>query len=54
MNIIDKINKMTQNEFVSAFGNVFEKTIWIAERTYALKPFENYEGLSSKILDSKS
>ena len=51
MNIIDKINKMTQNEFVSVFGNVFEKTIWIAEKTYSLKPFKNYEELSSKILE---
>ena len=51
MNLIEKINKMTKSEFVSVFGNVFEKTIWIAERTYALKPFENYEELSSKILE---
>ena len=51
MNLIEKINKMTKNEFASVFGNVFEKTIWIAERTYALKPFENYEELSSKILE---
>ena len=51
MNLIEKINKMTKSEFVSVFGNVFEKTIWIAERTYTLKPFENYEELSSKILE---
>jgi len=50
MNLIEKINKMTKSEFVSVFGNVFEKTIWIAERAYALKPFKNYEELSSKIL----
>ena len=50
MNLIQKINKMTKSEFVSVFGNVFEKTIWIAERAYALKPFKNYEELSSKIL----
>ena len=43
MNLIEKINKMTKSEFVLVFGNVFEKTIWIAERTYALKHFENYE-----------
>ena len=51
MNLIEKINKMTKSEFVSVFGNVFEKTIWIAEKTYALKPFKNYEELSSKILE---
>ena len=51
MNLIEKINKMTRSEFVSVFGNVFEKTIWIAEKTYILKPFKNYEELSSKILE---
>ena len=51
MNLIEKINKMTKSEFVSVFGNVFEKTIWIAEKTYSLKPFKNYEELSSKILE---
>ena len=51
MNLIEKINKMTKSEFVSVFGNIFEKTIWIAEKTYALKPFKNYEELSSKILE---
>ena len=51
MNLIEKINKMTKSEFVLVFGNVFEKTIWIAERTYTLKPFENYEELNSKILE---
>tara|TARA_B100000315_G_scaffold33257_1_gene27948 strand:- start:76 stop:576 length:501 start_codon:yes stop_codon:yes gene_type:complete len=51
MILIEKINKMTKSEFVSVFGNIFEKTIWIAEKTYALKPFKNYEELSSKILE---
>jgi len=51
MNLMDKINKMTESEFMSVFGNVFEKTIWIAEKTYSLKPFKNYEELSSKILE---
>ncbi len=51
MNLIEKINKMTKSEFVSVFGKVFEKTIWIAEKTYSLKPFKNYEELSSKILE---
>ena len=51
MNLIEKINKMTRSEFVSVFGNVFEKTNWIAEKTYILKPFKNYEELSSKILE---
>jgi len=51
MNLIEKINKMTKNEFASVFGNVFEKTIWIAVRAYELKPFKNCEELSSKFLE---
>ena len=39
MNSIDKINKLTQGDFISIFGNVFEKTNWVAEKTYVLKPF---------------
>ena len=51
MKLIDKINKMTEHEFVLIFGNVFEKTIWIAKKTYTLIPFKNYDELSSKILE---
>jgi OHCU decarboxylase len=51
MNLIDKINKLTQGDFISIFGNVFEKTNWVAEKTYAFKPFNNFEELHSKMLD---
>ena len=39
MNSIDKVNKLSKSDFISIFGNVFEKTDWIAEKTYALKTF---------------
>ena len=42
MNSIDKINKLTRGDFISIFGNVFEKTNWVAEKTYVLKPFNNF------------
>ena len=51
MNLIDKINKLTQGDFISIFGNVFEKTNWVAEKTYTLKPFNDFEELHSKMLD---
>ena len=51
MNLIDKINEMTEKEFMSIFGYVFEKTNWIAQKTYAFKPFKNYDQLCSKMLD---
>ena len=51
MNSIDKINKLTQSDFISIFGNVFEKTEWIAKKTYTSKPFNNFEELYLKMLD---
>ena len=51
MNLINKVNKLTQGDFISIFGNVFEKTNWVAEKTYALKPFNNFGELHSKMLD---
>ena len=51
MNSIDKINKLTQSDFISILGNVFEKTDWIAKKTYASKPFKNFEELYSKMLN---
>ena len=51
MNSIDKINKLTQGDFISIFGNVFEKTNWVAEKTFVLKPFNNFGEFHSKMLD---
>ena len=39
---------MNKSDFVSIFGNVFEKTSWIAEKTYSLKPFSNLGVLKKK------
>ena len=51
MNSIDKINKLSQADFIDLFGNVFEKTNWIAKKTYSLKPFRDFEELVSKMLE---
>ena len=51
MNSVDKVNKLSKSDFVSIFGNVFEKTTWIAEKVFTFKPFENYEELSNKFLN---
>ena len=50
MNLIDKINKLSQNEFIEIFGNIFEKTKWTAEKLYNRKPFVSLEDLSSKMI----
>ena len=48
---MNKINQLTKNDFISLFGNVFEKTTWIAEKVFASKPFKNFDKLSEKFLD---
>ena len=49
--MINKINKLSQNEFIKVFGNIFENAEWIAEELYNQKPFSNFEELSSKMLN---
>ena len=50
MNTIDKINKLSQSEFVKIFANIFEKTSWTAEMLYKQKPFANFKDLCSKMM----
>ena len=52
MNSIDEVNKLSKSDFISIFGNVFEKTEWIAQKSYDLKPYKNFEELFSKMMDS--
>ena len=49
--MINKINKLSQSEFIKVFANIFENSSWIAIELYRQKPFGNFEDLSSKILD---
>ena len=51
MNSIDKVNKLSKSDFISTFGNVFEKTEWIAQKSYDLKPYKNFEELFSKMME---
>ena len=50
MNSIEKFNKLSKAEFISIFGNIFEKTEWIAERCYKSKPYNNLDELVSKMM----
>ena len=47
---IDKINELTKNDFIDIFGNVFEKTYWIADKAFNLKPYKNFNELLSTII----
>ena len=49
INSIDKINQLTKNDFIDIFGNVFEKTYWIADKAFILKPYKNLNELLSTI-----
>ena len=48
MQINKDINLLTKKEFLSIFGNIFEKSEWIADETFNLKPFKNSEDLIIK------
>ena len=50
MDSIDKFNKLSKTEFISIFGNIFEKTEWVAERCYESKPYNNLDELVSKMM----
>ena len=47
---IKKINSLDKSEFLSIFGNVFEKSKWISEKVFDKKPFKNLESLVSEII----
>jgi len=47
---INKINRLTKNDFIDIFGNVFEKTYWIADKAFNLKPYKNVNELFSTII----
>ena len=51
MSLIDKFNKLNKSDFLSIFGNVFEKTEWIAEKCYDLKPYKSVDELFLKMME---
>ena len=51
MNSVNKVNNLNKSDFISIFGNVFEKSEWIAVQAYALKPFNNFEELFSNMME---
>jgi len=51
MGTIDNINDLNKSEFLSIFGNVFEKTESVALEAFKLKPFKDFRDLESKMLN---
>jgi len=51
MNSLDKFNKLSKTQYISTFGNIFEKTEWIAEKCYESKPYNNLDELVLKMIE---
>ena len=51
MKSINNINQLNKSDFLAIFGNVFEKTEWISEEVFELKPYKDFNDLSTKLLD---
>ena len=49
--MINRNNKLSKSEFIKVFGNIFESSGWISEELYKLKPFNNFDVLSTKMMD---
>ena len=50
INSIKKVNQLSENEFIGTFGNIFEKTNWIANRAFNSKPYRNFNEFISTII----
>ena len=51
MRTIDNINDLNKSDFLSIFGNVFEKTESVALETFELKPFKDFNDIIFKMLN---
>ena len=50
INSIAKVNLLSENDFVDIFGNIFEKTNWIANKGFNLKPYKDFNELISSLI----
>ena len=49
MGTIDNINDLNKSDFLSIFGNVFEKTESVAQEAFESKPFKDFDDIVFKI-----
>ena len=50
INSIDQINQLPKNDFIDIFGNVFEKTYWIAGKAFNSRPYKSVDELLSRMM----
>ena len=48
--MLNKIEKLSENEFTEVFGNIFENANWIAKKLYEQKPFDDFQDLTNKMI----
>ena len=48
--MFNKIEKLSETEFIEVFGNIFENASWAAKKLYSQKPFKNFQDLSEKMI----
>ena len=51
MKFTNKLNSLSETDFISIFGSVFEKSEWIANEVFRQKPFKNSEDLFEKMMN---
>ena len=51
MEFTEKLNSLSETDFLSIFGTVFEKSEWIANEVFKQKPFKNSEDLVKKMMN---
>ena len=50
MDSIKQINNLNRTDFINYFGNIFEKSQWVAEVAFKNIPFENIEDLKREFI----
>ena len=51
MKFTEKLNSLSETDFISIYGAVFEKSEWIAIEVFKQKPFKNSEDLKDKMMN---
>ena len=50
MRLENNFNNLNRDDFISTFGVIFEKTQWIAESLFDLKPFKDKDHLINQMI----
>ena len=53
MRLENNLNNLNRDQFISLFRVIFEKTLWIAEKLFELKPFKDKNDLEFVHPESK-